>query len=228
MKIKLYCLGFLLFALILSGRALATDNQEPFNKNLPDTQKPAQESVDQSVGRAVSKMTDIHDIKDPVRPGLVANTKYYILGGLLLIGVIAFIIWYIKRKRNRARAIKTLIPELLPEIIALNQLDKLAAKAHIEQKIFYFRLSAIMRKYLDARYHIKSMEMTSEEFIPAINKLNIENNLQESIRKLILSTDPIKFAKIDTTKDKITADLEFVKQLVNQTTPNPQAEETHV
>ena len=222
MKTKIFCLGLLLFALILSGRALAAANQEPLKKNLSDTQKTAQDSV----SKAVSRMTDIHDIKDPVRPGLIANTKYYIFAGLLIAGVIAFIIWYIKR--NHSQSIETLIPELPPEITASNKLDQLAENAHLDPKIFYFQLSAIMREYLDTRYQIKSMEMTSEEFIPAINDLNIENHLQEAIKKLILSTDPIKFARVDTTQAKITADLEFVRQLINQTTINPQADESHV
>ena len=223
MKTKLYSLVLLLIALFLSGRALASANHEQL-KNIPGTQKPAQDSVSQ----AVSKMTDIHDIKAPVRPGLVANTKYYILAGLFLIGVLALILWYIKTRKNSSQAIETLIPELPPEIIALKHLNQLAAKANSDPKIFYFRLSAIMREYLDVRYHIKSMEMTSEEFIPKINELNLENHLQESIKKLILSSDPIKFAKVDTTRAKIIADLEFVKHLINQTTPISQADESHV
>ncbi len=110
-------------------------------------------------------------------------------------------------------------PVRSPEDIAYGALDDLANTDGVEPRVFYFELSAILRSYIQARYAINAMEMTSEEFIPAIDHLAIDNAGRQDLKTLVRSADPVKFAGRAAEDAQMRDDLGFVKRLVEQTTP---------
>ena len=46
---------------------------------------------------------------------------------------------------------------------ALQMLDALAAEGRLDPKQFYFRLSAVIRRYIERRFDFPAAEMTTEE-----------------------------------------------------------------
>ena len=70
----------------------------------------------------------------------------------------------------------------------LKDLEKLMA---INGKEFYFKLSAVFRGYIQDRYGIDALEMTSEELIPNIKRLAVDEKF-ESGQQVPLSRQVIR------------------------------------
>lgn len=181
----------------------------------PDASAPSPER--NMVPDATGEMTDIHDIK-PLQPlGTNPAIIYYILLSALALALFIGIIIYWNRRRNPAK--EDPLPLRPPEDIAFSALDDLANAPSADSRAFIFALSAILRGYIEARYTINAMEMTSEEFLPAIDHLAIDRAGQRDLKALIRSMDPVKFAGGTRDNSQMQHDLDFVRQLVVQTTP---------
>jgi hypothetical protein len=164
-------------------------------------------------------MTDIHDLKPLIRLGANPMIWLYILiaAGILALFITLFLIW----KKRRKQATEDIAVCRPPEEIAQGALNALADMKLEDGRVFYFRLSAILRGYIEARYAINALEMTSEEFLPEIEKLGTDRQIQQNLRELIRTTDPIKFAGQMARGDKMQEDMAFVKDYVDRTTPVP-------
>jgi hypothetical protein len=161
-------------------------------------------------------MTDIHDIK-PLEI-LVADWSLllYILGAVLILAVIGTAIYYWKKTRNRKRT-PVEVP-VLPHEAALRSLDAFADVENMDGKVFYFSLSSILRTYIQARYGINALEMTTEELLPKIDILGLSREMHQELKNLIRSTDPVKFAGVPASVSKMREHLYFVRNFVTQTT----------
>jgi len=183
----------------------------------PGTAADAQSS---SQATAAPAMTDIHDIK-PLEPASMGKTwLLYLLAGLAALLLLAAGLW-LWRRRQRPREAKSLPPPVPPEVVALEALRQLAADRLIDGQTFYFRLSAILRHYIDQRYQLGASKMTTEEFVPRVETLELNRDLKRPLINLCQGADPIKFAKATVDNHKKNTDLRFVEDFVQQTTPRP-------
>ncbi|MBI9084287.1 MAG: hypothetical protein JEZ11_11865 [Desulfobacterales bacterium] len=184
---------------------------------VPATAGQAQPGVD-AVAPAAA-MTDILDIKPPEVFGLDPILVRY---GLYAAGVAALLAgaalaWWLWRRR-RARQVETVEAELAPEDLALSRIDALA-REELGDKHFYFRLSAILRAYLLGQFGLGAPEMTTEELLPRITRLNLATELGQGLRRFLIYGDGIKFAGQSAEPQQQTADLDFARWFVRQTTP---------
>ncbi len=163
-------------------------------------------------------MTDIHDIKPVQAAGFDAGLFLYALAGLVTIGLIGTLIYYLLRRRRPKNI--PVVPMPLPEETACRLLDGLSAAETLSPREFYFRLCAILRGYIKDRFNINAPEMTTEEFLPWIKKIDMDRPLGHDVKKLLSTADPIKFAGVNATCDQMGEDLLFVKKFVKDTTPN--------
>lgn len=86
-----------------------------------------------------------------------------ILGAGLMFGVIRWI--QIRRRRPP--------PPIAPEVWALRALAELSGGDWIESgraKEFYYRLSEVVRKYVELKFSVAAPEMTTEEFLVALSR----------------------------------------------------------
>lgn len=165
-------------------------------------------------------MSDIHDIKPLVPvpvPGSLPGWVWGVLLGLIGIVLAAAAFFYWRRKR-RSRTVDADAVPLPPEVVADAALVQLA-ESTVMDKLFYFRLSAILRTYLDGRYALDSMEMTTEELLPALKPLAIDRTLKSGIKDLLFFSDPVKFAGMPASPARREQDLDFVRRFVRETTP---------
>ncbi len=162
------------------------------------------------------EMTDIHDIKLLENIGVDLTLLYYALGAVLILALLFAVFFYLKKRKKRIKE-KTIVT-LSPDKAAFALLDELTDVEIIDGKEFYFRLSAILRAYIEGRYSINAPEMTTEEFLPRIKELKLDKELQQNLRKLFHSTDPVKFAGSLPVENKMEKDLFFVRSFVKQTT----------
>ncbi|MCP4344711.1 MAG: hypothetical protein GY795_04190 [Desulfobacterales bacterium] len=174
------------------------------------------DSTDAKGGENVIEMSDIHDIKPPEKIGINLVPLYYALLAVLILALIAVAIFYLKKRKKKIK--KKKIITLSPEEQAMNMLDGLLDVDSIEGKEFYFRLSAILRTYIQGRYSIDAPEMTTEEFLPRVDELKIDRELQQQLKELFRATDPVKFAGARAVQTRMQNDLNFVISFVKKTT----------
>jgi hypothetical protein len=168
-------------------------------------------------GDSPTPMADIHDIKPAI--AFADHWPWWIwLVIVLAVAALAALIWWLLRRRGKASHERASAPALPPEVEALHQLDALAAQKSADPKLFYFALSAILRRYVEGRYDFPAAEMTSEELLPRIQRLAVGDELTEKFKYFCRSSDPVKFADAGTDPTRMGQDLAFVRQFVEKTT----------
>ncbi|HPN29392.1 MAG TPA: hypothetical protein PKY81_00400 [bacterium] len=127
-------------------------------------------------------------------------------------------IWYY-RKRKGADKIK--IIKFSAHEIAYGRIKKLIEEKLIEQNLvkeFYFRLSMILREYLENRFGLRAPEQTTEEFLNDMVKNNVFNDVENKILKDFLEhSDLVKFAKHKPGENDIQKSFDFVKDFIEKT-----------
>lgn len=167
----------------------------------------------------MSQMTDIHDIRPPVPVGFDIPPWLVpillTLAGAVLLAALFF--WWCRHRKKRT--IETIVPELPPEMLAKQALDGISDVRGQDGKVFYFRLSAILRRYIFGRFGVGAPEMTTEEFLPCIDRLAMDRELARQLKQLCRAMDPVKFAGKGVDEKQMEQDLFFVRGFVRQTTP---------
>ncbi len=165
----------------------------------------------------------ITDIKLPYDvPLTFMEILPYIIVGLLLIGII-ILIWYIIRKRRQKPAVVPVRvkPAEPAHIWALRNLDTLA-KEKIWQKgktkLYYSRLSEILRFYLEFRFDIKAMEQTTAEIMTALDHHSgIPQEMSDNLNQSLEQSDLVKFAKWTPVPDENERSMEIAYEFVLKT-----------
>lgn len=140
----------------------------------------------------------IADIKQPMDTPLQwAEIKdivlYGAMGAVILAIIIYFIVKYVRSRRAKIAA----RPAEPAHIRAIRELEKLRSeKLPIQGKFkeYYSRLSDTLRTYIENRYGIQAMEMTTPQIVQAIKELN-NAKLVTQLDELFSLSDLVKFAK---------------------------------
>ena len=170
---------------------------------------------------AVSKgdapaMNDIHDIKPLLEIGDPWPWLLYLACGVfLLLAGLAWWLW--SRRRRPAERADTDRPELAAHEEAFAALDALAAETGLAHKQFFFRLSGILRRYVERRYCFPAAEMTTEELLPQVDRLALDHSLASRFKGFCREADPIKFAGAAANPERAQQQLEFCRDFVYQT-----------
>jgi hypothetical protein len=162
-------------------------------------------------------MTDIYDIKPLEKAGLNPMLFVWVAAGIAIVALLislAIFLWK-RRKQKQAPAAPPMPPEKTA-LLALKKIDLLIEK---DAKLFYFKITEIIRAYLHARFGLDALEMTTEELLPKIATLDLNKKLQNDLKALFYHSDPVKFAEQPADRQLMQNDFEFVEIFVNQTTP---------
>jgi len=213
--------SFFLFFLSsnVSGVDLPDDskiNQSIVQNNTTLGGEPDAEAAAISKSPASEELTDIIDIKPPVSYGWNSRWIIFLLLALaaILVAIAVLILW---KKRRRSKTGEPSIPAEPEDVTALSALSELAAVDNIQDRVFYFSLSSIIRGYLDGRFGLDTMEKTTEELLPVINNLQIEAGRRSALADLLRSADPVKFASVQAGQVRREKDLEFVESFIKAT-----------
>jgi hypothetical protein len=142
----------------------------------------------------------IFDIKGPFG---VSLSIFEILPWILLLAVVAAVAWYIVRYIRNRRIGKPVesrsVPGELPHVTALRELNRLKGEFLWKKgliKEYYTRLTEIIRIYIERRFGIMAMELTSDETIRELGLKNIPGTRTvDMLRECFLIADLVKFAK---------------------------------
>lgn len=155
-------------------------------------------------------LTNIADIKPiyqlPIGWEDILPWLAFIGAVLLGLAIIAFVVYVIIRKRQHRPVFGVQKPAEPPHIIALRELDKLRSEKlwqHNRTKEYYTRLSDIVRAYIEGRFEVAAMEMTSEEILTGLKASGFEdNNLVNRLQQTLSLSDLVKFAKMTPLPDE--------------------------
>lgn len=170
--------------------------------------------------KAFKPIKDIEEVKFSI-------WEYWkeILAAILLVGFIAFFIFYFIK--NRKTAIPSKAEKAPPEKAhekALRLLSELKEKQYMQQgrsKEYFTEISDIVRTYLEERYNITAMEQTTDELLSLLKKQTDNKAELRKVRpelKLILRTsDLAKFAKANPLPDEYEACYAAAAEVIRRT-----------
>ncbi|MCQ2142181.1 MAG: hypothetical protein MJY83_07530 [Bacteroidales bacterium] len=139
----------------------------------------------------------IKDVKAPVSyPVTFKEVLPYILGVLVVAALIAGIVALIIARRKKKEQEMHKEPAY---IVALRKLDKFRGDkfwAPEKQKTFYSGITDALREYIEARFDVDAMEMTTAEIFGALKGAkDITPDLYNETKDLFELADFVKFAK---------------------------------
>lgn len=150
---------------------------------------------------------------------LVDNWLYFVIGLIIIAGgICAYLILTKKVNIN-------ILPQKKPEPpydVAISKLEKLREEQLCEiglQKEYYTRLTDILREYLEHRFGINAMEMTSTQIRRSLNQPGKEIMSKELVEQVLEIADFVKFAKAQPLGDDNVKAFEAARQFVEDTKP---------
>lgn len=184
----------------------------------------------------VDSLETIHDYADVADvdrsfidylPDFIVDYGLWILAVIIVLAIGGFVFYMMKKKKNPFAAPA---PKPVPPYEkAIDELSRLRAEKLCEQgkeKEFYTRLTDILRIYLNGRFGINAMEMTSTQ-IRRVLEANEETRLsKENMERVLETADFVKFAKVRPLPDDNVRAFNSAMQFVEDTKPRPVIPET--
>ena len=142
----------------------------------------------------------IFDIVKPYRAPVTAGE---IIPWVLAAGIAAALVWlairFIRRRKLSQGEEEIFVNPDPAHVIALRELERLRDEKiwqSGEIKLYYTRLTEILRQYLENRYHVYSLELTTSETLAALLKTGFRKDSNyELLRNVLTGADLVKFAK---------------------------------
>lgn len=183
----------------------------------------------------VDSLTTIHDYADvqdvdrrftDYLPDFLVDYGLWILALIIVLGAGYYLYRRMSRKGVETKEKVIVIP---PYELAIQELDSLRSDKLCEQgreREFYTRLTDILRQYLQGRFGINAMEMTSTQIRHTI-QANEETRLSKrNMDRVLEIADFVKFAKVRPLPDDNIMAFNSAMQFVEDTKPQPEVTET--
>jgi len=176
-----------------------------------------------------SEEGDIRDIKDPLE--LPRDWGPIIWAAAISLGVLAAgfgVFYYLRRRARRVLAPEKVEPPRPPHEVAYEALEQLRQSdllARGEIKLFYIHISEIIRRYVEGRYGIDAMEMTTTELLERLRQDTMPEEHVLLVQEFLEACDLVKFAKYIPTEEENERALSLAFEIVDRTKPMP-VEET--
>jgi len=123
----------------------------------------------------------------------------YILGAVVLIAVSTLVIFYLSGRKKKKAAIKERPrPKDPSHVWARRELKKLEDEKlwqKDEIKLYYSRLTDILRMYLEYRYNWLALESTTEEITDEMGFYDVPDDAKKNLLAILNEGDLVKFAK---------------------------------
>ena len=129
------------------------------------------------------------------------------------------IVFYFIKKRKKSSQTETIEESIDPYAEALLAIEELQGrKLQLEPKPFVFRLSEILRIYVQKRFQMPAMELTGEEFIVEIaSNPFFSRNYEDLLRDFVDQGDRVKYSKEATESSQINLLLDSALFFVKDT-----------
>lgn len=143
---------------------------------------------------------------------------YVIVMSLLLIAIIAYFKLF-KKVKNTLLPKKKETPPYEEAITLLQSLKDMKLWQSGQDKEYYTRLTDILRNYIDRRFMINAMEMTSNQIVDILKKNEETKAVNEYLQQILEIADFVKFAKVRPLPDDNEVAYQRAITFVEQTKP---------
>lgn len=160
-------------------------------------------------------------------PNAISNYWWAWLIGIALIAaaLFAYFKWF-KKGINPLKPIKKRLPPYEEAMINLENLKKQNLWQNGQEKEYYTGLTDILRVYIDRRFGINAVEMTSTEIMEKIRQNKDAHIANDQLNNVLEIADFVKFANMHALADDNELSFQRAVNFVEQTKPVPMTDET--
>lgn len=142
--------------------------------------------------------------------------RNYFLLVMFLIVVVVVVVYFLRKKREEVHKEQVVLSEIDVQQETLRKLEQLWQKEYLPNNLikeFYLELTEIVREYIEFKYKVNAMELTTEELFHSLkNKVDKKYNLE--LKSFLENADLAKFAKYVPDEKQIRTDFDTAKRLV--------------
>lgn len=157
---------------------------------------------------------DIRPLKAQAEFPQDKSLTYWIVGGgILLLGIGAFLWWRLRKRKLTGEPVDTREPwEIASDrLVRLSQRDLIA---NGKEKEYYGELSEVVRWYLGRMYERDILEMTTEETLEVLREIDLPGTIYVDVSAFLKHADLVKFAEYKPVERQAQSDLDFVHRLI--------------
>jgi len=170
----------------------------------------------------VDTAKDVKDIKAPYTAPIewaeVWPWLRWLILGLFIIAILVYFLWKFFNKDVDATTAKELEPA---HTIAFRELERLKQDDLVQKgslKEYHSRLSDIVRAYIEQRFAINALELTTDELLDIFrNSEFINAELFGQLKQLLTIADLAKFAKYEPIENENMMSYKYAYEFVNKT-----------
>lgn len=166
----------------------------------------------------------IYDIIDPYRAPLkLGDVLPWIILALIIAAAIWWLVKFMKNRKKTEVKVEQLPNPDPAHVIAFRELERLRSEELWQKgdfKTYYTRLTEILRQYLENRFAVYSLELTTSETLDVLVKTGFKKDASYNRLKSVLNgADLVKFAKYIPEKDENEAHFQNAWLFVEETKP---------
>jgi hypothetical protein len=141
----------------------------------------------------------IKAIKGPIDPAWsIYEIQKELLIGLIALLAIIVLIYFLKRKKKIEVVEVVAVNKRPAHEIAIEALNDLRVQKLWQQgrvKEYHIVISDTVRTYIENRFNVSAMEMTSDEILKSLRFIITDVNLKSKLSNVLVLSDMVKFAK---------------------------------
>ena len=161
---------------------------------------------------------DLRDITEPF--DIPVPWWWWAALGVSLAATLAGLAWW-WRRRKAAMSAPSPVPAHEAALAALDALLAEDLLADGRYRLFFWRLSDIVRRYVEERFGLRAPEQTTEEFLAAMADAPVIRKAHQTLlRDFLYQADMVKFARLLPTETEAGAAVDAARQFIGQTVPD--------
>jgi hypothetical protein len=173
---------------------------------------------------------EINPIEPMKTPEKQLNQKALLLWGAVSVAIVILLIVLVFVWRARKGSSSTVEKKYSPQELAFRELQELVDDQLVEQgmiKLFYQRLSLVLRNYIERRFGVRAPEQTTEEFLSDLRRnRTLPQNYMEMLEDFQKHCDLVKFAEFQPQAPDIQKAFDSCKAFVGGTGDSEDDNET--
>lgn len=155
-------------------------------------------------------------------PDFIIDYWWWILGIIVLVLGGGFFFWFYLRKRRKPSQKKIKVVPPYEQAISQLQLLKIQHLCeHGREREFYTKLTEILRIYLERRFSINAMEMTTRQILRQLEEQPEAKLSKEYMNQVLKMADFVKFAKMRPLPEDNVGAFDSAVKFVEETKPQP-------
>lgn len=164
---------------------------------------------------------NLRDIKPPLE--VSQNLLLYFIGGpVVILGCVVILIWHHLQKRHQSLPLAVTDENDTPSAheIAFEKLAAIEATDWLtrgDMEKYHTHIAHVLRQYIDARYQIPALELTTTGLFQAMLHAEIAAPYVERTRQLLDNCDMVKFATYQPELTEASARIADARWIIDET-----------